>query len=236
MKATFYSSVFFVILSLVGTENFAQQAILKSDTVNSELRKLVKPESKPHWLRFKEDIKIDPASFFKTNRKAFDLTENDQMVLKETETDELGFTHFYYRQYYAGVQVDGATFTLHSKKDGRIYAANGNIFPKINLSTIPAFDSEKAVRFALDYVNATEYMWQSEFWQKALKQRTKNSDTSYYPIPKLVIKTVAKQKLDLEYHLAYRMDIYCSSPNFSQRVYIDATSGDILAAYPLQSN
>ena len=78
-------------------------------------------------------------------------------------------------------------------------------------------------------------MWQNTFFENELKE--KKSDATYYPLPVLVIKEERNQNSGLGiFHLAYRMDIYASSPRYAQRIFIDAHTGEIIEKYPLQSN
>lgn len=220
----------------------AQQAdIIKSDSLNAQMKKVAKPESKPNWIKFKDNTNINPVTIFIELKPAFDLKENDKMVLYETEKDDLGFTHFRYQQYYRNIKIDGGTYNVHTDKNGITYAANGKILTGIAINIVPVLSTKQAIDLTLKYINAKEYMWQSKLWEKDLKERTGKSDTTYYPIPQLVIreikhKNVKSNAQDKNYFLVYRLDIYSSSPNYSQRVFIDANTGKVLETFPLQSS
>lgn len=211
-----------------------------SDSLNADLKKIAKPESIRGWIKFKEDAHINPATVFIEHKVAFDLADNDNMVMLKTETDDLGFTHHQYQQYYKTLPIDGATFTVHSNRNGFPYAGNGKLVTGIDINTAPQLGTEQAIEFALLYMDAKEYMWQSGYWEKDLKSRTGKSDTSFYPGPELVIKQIVTRKpggaFEKYSFLAYRLDIYCSSPFISKRIFIDANNGKILEAFPLQSN
>jgi len=213
----------------------------RRDSLNSQMKKIAKPESEPNWIKIKEDIKIDPKTIFIEYRSAFNLKEYDKMVLYETVTDDLGFTHHRYQQYYKNIKVDGATYNVHTNKNGITYAANGKILTGIDINVVPSLDDKQAIDLTLKYVNAKEYRWQSDYWEKNLQERTGNSDTTFYPIPQLVIREIKNNNTksfaqDRQYFLVYRLDIYSSSPLYSQRIFIDANTGEILDSFPLQSN
>jgi Zn-dependent metalloprotease len=232
-----------ILVFLVGTNYYVAAAQLgdtiKSEVLNTKMQKIAKSESTPNWVKFKDDVRINPKTVFIDKKSEFDLKENDKMVLNRTEKDDLGFTHYQYQQYYKNIKVDGGTYTVHTNKDGITYAANGNLDKGIDINVVPALTANQVIDIALNYVNAKEYMWQSEFWEKNLKERTGKIDTTYYPIPQLVIRGIVINKSNMDnkqYILAYRLDIYSSSPNYSQRIYIDANTGEILQYLPLQSN
>ena len=81
-------------------------------------------------------------------------------------------------------------------------------------------------------------MWQSKDWDNDLKKRTNNPDTSYYPIPELVLYKMpnAQNWHNQNFKLAYRIDIHSAFPNKSERIYIEANTGEIINKIPLESN
>ena len=218
-----------------------QPDLIKKDTLNPVMRKIAKPESEPNWIKFKDSININPETIFIEFKPAFDLRENDTMLISKIEKDDLGFTHYHYQQYYKNIKIEAGTFTIHTNKNRITYAANGKILTGINIDIIPVLTPKQAIDLSLKYINAKEYMWQSEFWEKNLKERTGNPDATYYPKPELVIREIKNKNTksylqDKQYFLVYKLDIYSSSPNYSQRVFIDAKTGEILEIFPLQSN
>jgi bacillolysin len=219
----------------------AGKAQVSTDSLNGELRKIAKPESTSTFIKFKEDATVNPVTIFNELKQAFNLGNDDQMRIFKTEDDELGFTHRRYQQYYKNVKVEDAIFIVHTNKDGFTYAANGKLMPGLDVNITPNITADQAIESALKHVNAKEYKWQSNFWQNELKKHTRNSDTSYYPVPQLVIKEIShvskgSNTLTNTRHLAYRMDIYTSSPDYSQRIFMDAHTGKVLQVYPLESN
>ena len=48
-------------------------------------------------------------------RQQLALTEADQLRSARAETDQLGFTHEKFAQYYQGIRVEHADYTVHAK-------------------------------------------------------------------------------------------------------------------------
>lgn len=235
-------AILFALIAISVTTVHAQQSSLYSnDSLSPKLLEIAKPESKPNWIKFKEGISITPTTVFTKYKDAFNLRDNDKMALFKTEKDNLGFTHYRYQQYYKNIKVEGATYIVHANKSGATYAANGNMLTGIDVSTAPAISSKQAIDLALKSINAKEYMWQSKVWESDLKRRTGKADTSFYPKPELVIRQIKNQHVQTsilakQFYLVYKMDIYSSSPNNAQRVFIDANTGKVLETLPLQAS
>lgn len=219
----------------------AQKPNIKSDSLNTQMKKITKPESIPNWIKFKDDVNIDPTKIFIEYKLEFNLQDNDKMILYKVTKDDLGFSHYQYQQYYKNIQISGGTYNVHTNKKGVTYAANGKILIGIDINVVPVLNENQVIEKALNYVNAKEYMWQSDFWEKDLRERTGKSDTTYFPIPQLVIREIKNKNIisntnNNQYYLVFQLDIYSSSPNYSQRIFIDANNGEILEIIPLQSN
>lgn len=207
------------------------------DLLNPSMKQIASPESEQHWIKFKISAKINPETLFEEHKTAFDLSTFDKMVVNKSFIDDIGFTHRNYQQFYKSIPIDGESVNVHTNKNGETYAATGRILKGINVETSPKLSPQEVIDVALAFVNAKEYMWQNTFWENELKQKNHNADTTYYPKPLLVIKEERNYNSGLGiFHLAYRLDIYTSSPFYSQRIYIDAHSGVIIEKYPLQSN
>ena len=58
-------------------------------------------------------------------RQQLALTDADQMVARTSETDQLGFTHQKFAQYYQGIRVEHADYTVHAK-GGAIESISGD--------------------------------------------------------------------------------------------------------------
>lgn len=110
-----------LILSLCGINVQAQNKEKFLDTLNI---KEIEIGSTLDYIRFSKNTKMEANDFIKNNPKLFYETDKQKMVLKKTEEDELGFTHYRYGQAYLGIPIEDADYWIHSK-DGALTTANG---------------------------------------------------------------------------------------------------------------
>ena len=215
----------------------AQNEGNKRDSLSVGLKQIANIESTSTWIKFNNTVKINPETLFEDYKTAFGLSDADKMIVHKTFVDDIGFTIRNYQQFYKSIPIDGESVNVHTNKNGETFAATGKILKGINVETSPKLSPQEAIDLVLAFVNAKEYRWQNSFWENELKQKNTNADTTYYPKPFLVIKEEQGYSSGLGiFHLAYRMDIYTSSPFYSQRIYVDAFSGAIIEKYPLESN
>src|SRR3954451_4159557 len=50
-------------------------------------------------------------------KATFGLDVNSDLVLKDTETDPLGMTHYRYYQSYRGIPVENTMYVVHTRQD-----------------------------------------------------------------------------------------------------------------------
>ena len=93
-------------------------------------------------------------------RQQLTLTNADQMVQRTAETDQLGFVHQRFAQYYQGIRVEHADYLVHSK-GGTVESINGDFEKIANLSITPSVNEKSALAQALNKVGAKKYMWQT---------------------------------------------------------------------------
>src|ERR1043165_4361891 len=141
-------------------------------------------------------------------RDALSLKRGENVALYKTEKDNIGYTHFRYRETYMNVTVQYGVYYVHSLS-GKIVSANGEWYANINLSTKPQLSPLQAYQAALDNVHANVYQHEKE---------DKNNN-------ELVI-------LPYEggYYLAYRCDVYAANPLSRQWYFIDANTGNLIKA------
>jgi Zn-dependent metalloprotease len=181
----------------------------------------------PGWVDFKTESRLDPVSLLNTNKSAFGLTEKDEARLVRQESDQLGFTHYRFNQYFEEVEVEGAEFLVHSR-NGIAEKGNGALATGLGLSTNPSIQPAQALQIALDFVGAESYMWEDPLQEATLRRVKGDSEASWYPEAKLLI---ADKDFDGQnepvYRLAYKFEIYASRPHQKLWVYVDAQSGEI---------
>ena len=163
-------------------------------------------------------------------RQQLALTSDDQLRLARVESDQLGFTHEKFAQYYQGIRVEHADYTVHAK-GGTVESISGD-FEKISgLNTTPSLSASAALNRALAHMGAQKYMWQDLDEETGLKQDSNNSAASYYPQGELVIvrnelthKAADKNKSVL----AWKFNIYAQEPVSRAYIYVDARTGEIV--------
>ena len=143
-----------ILLTLTIGTNYhtvkAQQPdLIKGDTISFQLMKIAKPESKINWIKFKDSLNINPTNVFTEFKAAFNLKENDKMLLTKIEKDDLGYSHYKYLQYYKDIRIDGGIYTVHTNKKGITYAANGKILNGIDISVVPNLNEKQAIEIGL---------------------------------------------------------------------------------------
>jgi Zn-dependent metalloprotease len=107
---------------------------------------------------------------------------DQEFVLVDTQTDQLGYTHFKMRQVHRGVEVYGSEINVHTK-DGVTDLFNGRYFPTPNLpSTQPTLNLDAAIAQAWKEIAKTEKVSKFGANQEALagKQVAKSQLVIYH--------------------------------------------------------
>ena len=120
-------------------------------------------------------------------RRELALKPADDLRLLRTETDELGFVHERFQQYYQGVKVEHGVVSLHAQ-GGRLESLSGALERNALMpSVLPALSEAGALQRALQTVGAKVYMWQLPAEEQALKKLKANAQASYAPKGELVL-------------------------------------------------
>lgn len=189
----------FAILSFILTQAFAQKRSTKGNVF-------------PHFQELQKNV--PRAQVQNVFRQYFSMTQADKLVLMKSESDQLGFVHEKFQQYYKNIKVDGATYTAHSK-GGLIQTISGNYQGIKELDVSPAISKATAFNRATAHVNARIYAWDS---------RVKRGFPGYEkPTGELVI--VSDDEKGIEPTLAFKFDIYSAEPIYRAWVFIDAKTG-----------
>ncbi|UOG75113.1 M4 family metallopeptidase [Hymenobacter tibetensis] len=158
------------------------------------------------------------------------LKSDDQMQQARTETDNLGFVHEKYNQFYKGIKVEHAAYTLHAKQ-GKVESMSGQVERISGLSVTPSMDAAAALQRALAFVGATRYMWQDAAEEAGLKQQENNPSATYRPQGELVIVRNERSTNPLRHSkptLAWKFDVYAQAPVSRAYIYVDAHSGEVV--------
>ncbi|MEO8150894.1 MAG: M4 family metallopeptidase [Bacteroidia bacterium] len=226
------------LLLLCSSTAMAQATKNTESFLNKTLEQIVLPSSDANWIELRTDANINPERFFVDYTAALGLSKDDEMRLYKIKTDNLGFTHYRFNQYYSNARISGAQYIVHVNNEGKTYCANGQYVRGMYQPFSYSLSLKDALQKALVYVGATKYMWEDDFWERDLKEKYNNKDTSYYPKGELIwTKSLSNSSWDAaNFKLAYQFDIYAASPHSVKRIEIDANSGEVINDIPLESN
>ncbi|MDO7885695.1 M4 family metallopeptidase [Hymenobacter cheonanensis] len=161
-------------------------------------------------------------------RQQLALGTNDQLKPARTETDQLGFSHQKFEQFYKGVKVEHATYTAHSR-GGQIETLSGD-FEKIEVANVtPSLSADAALARAMAFVGAKKYMWQDAREEAGLKVMESDPAATYKPQGELVLVRDARQNAETgPLVLAWKLNVYAEQPVSRAYIYVDAHSGEIV--------
>lgn len=162
-------------------------------------------------------------------RQQLALRTDDQLQPARTETDQLGFSHHKFNQYYKGVKVEHATYTAHAR-GGQIESLSGDFEQVPTLSVTPTLTADAALNRAMAFVGAKKYMWQDAQEEAGLKQRDNNAAATYLPTGELVLVRDNRHSDDNTgpLVLAWKFNIYAKAPVSRAYIYVNAQSGDVV--------
>ncbi|WP_052695405.1 M4 family metallopeptidase [Hymenobacter sp. AT01-02] len=163
-------------------------------------------------------------------KEQLQLVSDDKMLRTTTEVDPLGFVHEKYAQYYKGIKVEHATYSVHAKQ-GSITSISGQ-FERIGaLNTTPTLGAAAALNRALSFVGASKYMWQDAREEAGLKQMENNPRATYKPQGELVIVRNERSQDPAQAGkpvLAWKFNVYAQQPLSRAFIYVDARTGDVV--------
>jgi Zn-dependent metalloprotease len=193
-----FSVLSFQVFSQPGNENF-EKFIWNEDA------------SSYSFIQPKKTLQIAEQNHLQWLTKALACEKEVSFELFDQQSDDLGYVHYRYKQYYNKLEVEFSRYYVHVLHSF-VQSANGDYYPGINIGITPSIDMKAALQEALKKVNADEYYWERE-----------KQDALIATKPQLLILPLNNQ-----YHLAYRFDIYSLNPHNRQYIYIDAQSGEYL--------
>ncbi|MBK7937630.1 MAG: M4 family metallopeptidase [Lewinellaceae bacterium] len=158
-------------------------------------------------------------------RQYLQMEATDDLKSLRTDNDEIGFSHERFQQYYKGVKVDGATYTVHSK-DGVFDLMTGDYRMVSDLDVNPAISVSSAFDAALNHVGARQYAWED-----GVKDGYPD-----YKKPEAELVVVADPEGIAAPRLAYKFDIFAADPLYRANVFIDAHTGAFIQEHSLICN
>lgn len=224
-----------LLVLLTAGNTFGQNGKPLSD----KFRNIAKPGSSIEWMRFLDNIKINPQTFFSDLKDAFELSNDDQMRIIKTKKDEIGFTNFRYQQYYKNLPVVYGEYIVHQQPDGYVRNANGRLITGLNIGNTPTVAEKQALDIALNFVHASKYLWQNNDLEKDLKRQLKDDNATYFPKGELVYapNNFNATFKPSDYRLTWHFKVYTDDPKVvSKNVYVDALTGKVIHNTDLSMN
>ncbi len=164
---------------------------------------------------------LTPGSFFTTHRSNTGLGDLDSMLevitwkdslLEDEDSPAPDLYHTLYQQYYNGLKVEGAEYTLHH--DGEeIWISSGFIAEGLLLSVTPQISESVALSQAISHLGFETWIW--------------DSIETEYPDGELLIIFVADSNGNESFKLAWKFTIVALSELYNSTIYIDATTGGV---------
>ncbi|MFY0598964.1 MAG: M4 family metallopeptidase [Cyclobacteriaceae bacterium] len=188
----------------------------KDNLIPTSRKVVVRPDESVAMIQMKRDQDNTTAQFINENRPALKLGQGDVLEEFESKTDQLGMTTKKYKQFYKGIEIEGAVSLFH-EKGGKLESMNGRIVPHIELDLTSTLSEDAARRIALDAIHAETYRWQLEGGAEP-KALQKISSKNY---------TFKSEEM----RLVYQFDIYALEPLGRWVIEIDAKTGEVVNKY-----
>ena len=214
-KITSLTSVF--AMSLFAVSTFAQNADQRVSQKSKGENGL------PSLITFNEKSNYKTSDSKQIFQEQLGLKQNQNYSLLKSETDNEGFTHQKFQLFQQGIKVEYATYTLHSK-NGKIASMSGEFYNIKNTNTTPSISAQEAFKIAIAHIGATKYMWENQADALAMNYQKPVGELVFLPDMDDQGSKRASDKLNL----AYKFDIFASSPMTRGDLYIDAKTGKIL--------
>lgn len=133
------------------------------------------------------------------------INANYNLKLVKKESDNLGYTHYRYQEYYKDVKVEFGVYYVHIK-DGRVVSANGEFFNDINLNTKPSVSYTQANKNALKHFKYENGTLNTSGNDKQLRVLRYNGQKS----------------------VCYKIELYSQNPLKKSAIFVDAETGKIV--------
>jgi len=194
-------------LSLVATISAQDNPKIEEDIAYQKSLTLGAPSSKEYAIaQFGKLYKLDKSYSYQTIRTTSDVT---------------GMSHERIQQFYKGIKVEFGTLITHSR-DGKVVSVNGELYNASSTNLTPSISAEAGLQKAIAAAGAKNYLWEDLEQANLMEYKKPTGELVLFPIVKTgVVK------------LAYKYDIYATSPILRDDIYVDAISGEILFRNPI---
>lgn len=206
-------------------------AVISGAAAQENLRSLIKGENgrSASNTRLSNDQQI---MFAPSQAKLlFGMDANADLVLKRTETDQIGFTHYRFYQTWNNIPVENTMYIVHTK-NGVLTGMSGSIvidFDKqMEQRSLNTLTEKKAIDLAIKHVAAQKYAWQDADMQTGLKNQTGDMNATYAPTASLVWYSPGDEINPRQLRLCYKVDVYALQPLSRKYYFIDVQTKKII--------
>lgn len=221
--------LFLLTLCLTGwaTTSHAQ------DAQRQAIQAICQPGSTVGWMELKEEVNLSHEAFFKEAKTALQLADHDEFILKKSNTDDLGISHFRYEQFAHGYRVHGAEYFLH-ELDERVYVANGKLATNLENPELVTMTEEEALARALKAVPSQKYHWHNHRLEKLHREKCNDPHATFFPEGELIwLRRNAGGDFTADnLRLAWVFKIH-TTDGHSSKVFLDAYTGDFIKRFAL---
>ena len=216
------------LLSLVFIAPFVLQAQLNQKLAPYAEESVVDAKGQLSFIKFKTDHQVNEADVPQFINSMIFSNGPCKVQQNKVDRDNLGFSHTRYTVAYKGVAVFNKMIIAHCK-DGKMTTLNGDLNEIKAPSNNFSLSEKSALSAALKKVNAKVYKWQVKAEEEHMRQALNQPDFTYYPKGEKVVF-----EKDGKFYYAYRFNIYAQEPLYRANVFVDASSGKVLAEQKLR--
>ncbi|MFD1019878.1 M4 family metallopeptidase [Thalassobacillus hwangdonensis] len=161
--------------------------------------------------------------YLKANKDLFKINPDTQLKLVDSETDDVGMTHYTYQPVVGNVPISDSKVKVHVNKDGEVTAVNGEFHP----NAPEKLNQQKKLSESQALGNA---------WNHIDVDRSQADKTSQSLAGEAIESLTEKSNLEVyhengTYQLAYHVELQFSQPYPANwQVFVDAQSGEVLKA------
>lgn len=162
----------------------------------------------PEFIRF-NDKELPDFSQLTSVLNNYGFTEPYNLSLINTETDQLGMVHYRYMETYNGVPVEGTMWIVHTKGN-KIKSMNGVLYAQLPAANAQIYDLRSCYNIALQHIPAQYYY--NDSVEGELYWASQNNSGN-----------------PQQFRLCYRFNIYAAIPLQRKYVFVDVTTGKVIA-------